>query len=368
VASPLKATVGADVISDLAQRFAAVDPAFAVAAFTGGLAVELDDLELKGRIEAIARRLEGVLADEYPAALATVVAVADAEPPIDGFAAWALCSFVELFGTDDPALSLPAMEHLTRRASCEFAIRPFLEDNWDLTQAQLVDFAGSYDEAVRRLASEGTRPRLPWGRRVRRLVEEPEPGLALLERLRHDASPVVRRSVANHLNDITRDRPDLVVDVTRRWLTEDRPVERRMVAHGLRTLVKQGHPGALEVLGFTTEAHVEVSDFSVSPAVVGMGDHLGLRATLSSTGTTPQRLVVDLVIHHRTASGTGSPKVFKWATVDLEPGETVSLRKRRLIRQASTRTYHPGPHPVSLQVAGRVVAETVFVVEVATPA
>jgi 3-methyladenine DNA glycosylase AlkC len=351
------------VTQDLARRFAEEDPRFDGAAFVAHLEQDLGDLELKARIAAIARRLEAGLADDYRSALATVIAVARAEPPIEGFGAWALCTFVEVFGADDPEASLPAMEHLTKRASCEFAVRPFLEHHWNAAHDQLVMFTGSDDEAVRRLPSEGTRPRLPWGMRVPRLIEDPGPGLALIDRLRHDPSPTVRRSVANHLNDVAKDHPDLVAAVARRWASEDPAVDMTMVAHGLRTLVKQGHLDALDVLGFTTRPSVDVVEFSVEPAVVTMGDHVRLDATLRSTGSSSQRLIVDFVIHHVNASGGSSPKVFKWTKQDLRPGETVTIRKRRLIRHASTRTYHRGTHLVELQVAGQVAAETSFHVD-----
>jgi len=364
VATPLKGLIDRTMIEDVGARVAAESPGFDTTAFVDALDPVLVDLELKARIEAIARHLRLGLVGDYRSALATVVAVARAEPPIEGFGAWALCTFVELYGVDEPEVSLPAMATLTRRASCEFAIRPFLDEHWDAAYAQLLAFTGSPDETVRRLPSEGTRPRLPWGRGVRRLIDDPEPGLALLERLRHDPSATVRRSVANHLNDVAKDHPEVVVAVARRWTSETPPVERSLLSHGLRTLVKQGHPAALDVLGFTTETAVEISEFTVRPDVVRMGEHIELEASLLSTGSSPQRLMVDFLIHHVNATGRhGRPKVFKWTTVELAPGERVTIHKRRLIRQASTRTLHDGPHRVELQVAGRVGAATVFMLE-----
>lgn len=364
MADALKNMVDREVVEDLAGRIAQVEPDFDGAGFVADLMDVLPDLELKGRIEAIARHIAAALPDDYRTALEIVVEVAKAEPPIAGFAAWPLCTFVEIFGVDDPAASLPAMEPLTRRASCEFAIRPFLESHWEAAYARLTAFTASDDEAVRRLPSEGTRPRLPWGMRVPRLIEDPEPGLALLERLRADPSETVRRSVANHLNDVAKDHPDLVVTTIRSWIAEEPTINRRMVAHALRTLVKVGHKGALEVLGFTTDASIEVLEFAVTPDVVAMGDHLELAARLHSTASGNQNLVVDFVIHHVNAAGTTSPKVFKWKTLTIAPDETVTLLKRRMIQQASTRTYRAGTHRVELQVAGTVVAQTSFDVAV----
>lgn len=362
MAEPLKYMVDREVVEEIAARVAAEAPEFDVGRFTSDVMALLPDLELKPRIEVIARRLRAGLADDWRQALAVVVAVAKAEPPIGGFAAWPLCTFVEIFGVDDPEASLPAMEHLTKRASCEFAIRPFLRDHWDAAYAQLTAFTENADESVRRLPSEGTRPRLPWGMGIPRLKDDPGPGLALLEHLRHDPSETVRRSVANHLNDIAKDHSDLVTTTLRRWSRES-GTDPKMVSHALRTLVKNGDAGALGVLGFTTDPDIAVERFEVTPAAVEMGDHIELTASLRSTATESQLLVIDFVIHHVNAAGATSPKVFKWTTLDLAPGEAATLRKRRLIQQASTRTYRSGTHTVELQVAGSIAARSKFIVQ-----
>lgn len=360
--NPLKDYVDREVVDELARRFADVDERFDVDGFTASTAPRLDGLELKARIELIARHLRAALGDDDEAVIASTVAVARAEPPVEGWAAWPLATVIELFGLDHPDVSLAAMEHVTKRMSCEFAVRPFLRDHFDVTYAQLEAFTEHEDESVRRLPSEGTRPRLPWGMKVQRLVDEPAPGVALLQRLRHDPSETVRRSVANHLNDVAKDHPVLVVDTVAGWLDEP-DTDRSMVSHALRTLVKRGDPAALSALGFTTDASVVVDEFEVTPPVVAMGDHVVLNAVISSTAETTQRLVVDFVIHHVNASGETSPKVFKWTTIELEPGEVRSLSKHRLIQHASTRTYRAGTHTVELQIAGRVVAASSFDIE-----
>ena len=329
-----------------------------------GTTPQLDGLELKARIELIARELRRSLGDRDPSdAMARLVEVARAEPAVDGWAAWPLATFVELFGPACPDEALDAMEHVTKRMSCEFAVRPFLREQFDLTYARLVAFTDHDDERVRRLPSEGMRPRLPWGAGVRRLTDDPLPGLAILQRLRHDPSDTVRRSVANHLNDVAKAHPQLVVDTLAAWV-EEPATDRRMVAHALRTLVKRGDLRALQVLGLTTESQVVVERFDVSPGIVEMGTHITLSADVRSTSSEPQRLVVDFIVHHATAGSATSLKVFKWTTIDLAPGEARTLVKRRLIQQASTRTYRAGAHRVELQIAGRIVAATSFDVRV----
>lgn len=358
MAEPLKDQFGPEIVALLAERFCAAHPPFDAAGFTARLVEAFDELELKARINLVADELGGELPDDYPTALAIVVSVA--ESGVEGFAAWPLCSFVERHGLDHPELSLETMERLTRHWSCEFAVRPYLEDHLDLTRSYLRRWARHEHEDVRRLASEGTRPRLPWGPKVQALVDDPGIGIELLEVLRHDPSETVRRSVANHLNDVARTAPGRVVEITRRWSAESPAADPRMIRHALRGLVKRGDPGALGVLGYTTDPSVSVDAFTVTPATIRLGSAIELEATLTSTASEEQRLVVDFVVHHVGADGTTSPKVFKWTTVSMPPGDTVTITKRRRLQTASTRRYHAGVHRVDLQVGGTTAATTSF--------
>ncbi len=358
MADALKDHFDRPLVELLASRFATVDRRFDAAAFTETVVDSLHPLELKDRINLIADELRAGLAADYRVALAAVVAVARTDG-IEGFTAWPLCSFVERHGLADPHASLDAMETLTRRFSCEFAIRPFLDHHLDLTRTHLDRWIRSDDEAVRRLPSEGTRPRLPWGPKVDALLDDPEIGLAVLTELRHDPSETVRRSVANHLNDIARNHPERVVQITREWRA-DPTIEPSMIRHALRSLVKRGDRGALAVLGFTTEPRVAVTAFDIVPAELRLSDSIELRATLISEATTDQHLVIDFVVHHVGADGTTRPRVFKWTTVELAAGATTTVTKRRRIATASTRRYHAGRHRVELQIAGEIAAECAF--------
>ncbi len=357
MAEPLKHQMDASLVRDLRDRFAAVEPAFDATGFERRVLDRLDDRELKARVDLIADELRVALPLPYPEALRAVVAVASR---LDGFAAWPLCSFVERHGLEHPHESLTAMETLTRHMSCEFAIRPFLDRHLDLTLAHLRRWTTHPDERVRRLPSEGTRPHLPWAPSVDVLIADPSIGLDLIERLRHDPSTTVRRSVANHLNDVARRHPDRVVEIVTRWQAEDPTVDGAMVRQALRSLIKKGHPGAMAALGFSTDPQIEVIGFAVEPASIHLGESIHLRTEIRSTGARTQRLVVDFVVHHRTRSSATIPKVFKWTSIDLEPGEQRSLTKRRLIQTASTRRYRAGRHRVDLQVGGVVVASSGF--------
>jgi len=356
--APLKDNFDRRTVELLAERFARLHDCFDHDAFTDSLLEQFPALELKDRINLVADRLASDLPDDYDAALAIVVEAA--EDGVDGWAAWPLCSFVERHGVGSPVASLEAMPALTKRWSCEFAIRPFLDAHLELTRDYLRQWVLDPDEAVRRLPSEGTRPLLPWGPKVEALTNDPAIGLELLSALRHDDSETVRRSVANHLNDVAKAEPDLVVRVLTEWSNETDPIDERMVRHALRTLVKQGHPGALALLGFTTDPAVDIIQFACVPDQISLGEDITLKAELTSTSEQDQFLVIDFVIHHVKASGATSTKVFKWKTERLGARETVRLSKRRRIQTASTRRYHAGNHRIDLQVAGDVVASTEF--------
>lgn len=365
MATPLKDQFDREAVEELAERFSRFHAGFEQEQFTASVLEEFPELELKERVNLVADRLADELPDDYPTALSIVMQAAAGG--LDGWAAWPLCSFVERHGVDSPAESLEAMPVLTKLWTCEFAIRPFLNTHLGMTRDHLRRWVLDPDEAVRRLCSEGTRPLLPWGTRVPVLIDDPQIGIELLSALRHDDSEIVRRSVANHLNDITKSRPDLVVDLLDEWMSDSDPVDERMVSQALRTLVKQGHPGALHLLGFTTDPQVDVSHFSCEPETLNLGSAIELTAELTSTSPEEQLLVIDFVVHHVTGSGGTSPKVFKWATLRLAPGETVRLSKRRRIRTASTRRYHAGRHRIDLQVAGRVLATTDFDLKESSP-
>jgi 3-methyladenine DNA glycosylase AlkC len=356
--APLKDNLDRQTVELLADQFARQYDGFDPDAFTEALLDEFPTLELKDRINLIADRLASDLPADYESALAMVVQVA--EDGVDGWAAWPLCSFVERHGVESPVASLDAMAPLTKRWSCEFAIRPFLQTHLELTRDYLREWVLDPDEAVRRLPSEGTRPLLPWGPKVPALLDDPEIGLELLRALRHDESATVRRSVANHLNDVAKSEPDLVIDMLTQWSSEPEPVDERMVRHALRTLIKKGNPGALALLGFTTEPDVTVNQFTCQPCQISLGEDIDLTAELTSTSQQEQLLVIDFIIHHVRATGATSPKVFKWTTERLAPADMVRLSKRRRIQTASTRRYHAGEHRVDLQIAGEVVASTHF--------
>ncbi|MFI6759709.1 hypothetical protein ACIBF5_11305 [Micromonospora sp. NPDC050417] len=241
---------------------------------------------------------------------------------------------------------------LTSRLTSEFALRTFLNADLDRTLATAVGWSGHPDEHVRRLASEGTRPRLPWAKQVPALKQRHDATLPILDALYRDDVEYVRRSVANHLNDVSRLAPDLAVATAARWSARPEPTTPRLVRHAMRTLVKAADPGALALLGFPPAADVTVSGPYLAETSVGLGGELAFELVVANKGTQDANLVIDYVVHHRKANGTLAPKVFKLTTRVLAPGQQLTLSRRHSFRPISTRRYYPGEHAIEVQVNG----------------
>lgn len=261
--------------------------------------------------------------------------------------------FVAHYGctAEDLDFSLNALGEMTTRFSAEYAIRPFLNAFPEETLAQLQQWINHPHYHVRRLVSEGTRPRLPWGQKVSLSWSQCEP---LLTALHADPTGFVRRSVANHLNDWSKTHPEQVLHCLQQWRKQQQASSTHLqylCQHSLRTLVKQGNSTALALLGYDVEASYTVSDFSLTPRVA-LGEALTFGFTLQTQAKDPQRFVVDYVLFYRNKKGQWTPKVYKLKSCVLAPGETSSLQKSLVLQQRSTRTLYPGVQGMALQING----------------
>jgi 3-methyladenine DNA glycosylase AlkC len=348
-----KDEIGPALVRRLADELAQAWPAFPRRRFLAGLDGELAARELMARVELVAARLGAALPSPFPAA-ADVMWAALASPSFTGWMTLPVGMFVARHGLDEPEVALPLLAGLTPRWSSEMAVRPFIEHHPGPAYEHLHRWAADEDEHVRRLVSDGTRPRLPWAPLLRGLIADPSPNVALLDALVDDPSAYVRRSVANHLNDISKDHPDLALDLARRWAGRS---DGAAVRHGLRTLVKRGHPEALAVVGADHDAAVRLVDLTVEPARVAVGESVTLACTLVLDGAPGEvaEAVVDYRVHYAGARGVKAPKVFKWARRTLAAGTPVTVSRRHAFEHVSIRRIHPGPHAVDVQVNGRVL-------------
>lgn len=349
--------MGPQALATIADAGAAASPRFDRGAFLAAATDGLDALSIMERVRHIADALRPALPSDYDAALGVITVMA---PRLShGFQAVAVTEYVARYGLDDFDRSMEALAALTRFGTAEFAIRPFLALDADRALATMAEWTSSHDEHVRRLASEGARPRLPWAARVPALKADPTRAAPILEALKADSAIYVRKSVANHLNDIAKDEPDWLLDRLADWPQHD-PHTAWIIRHALRTLIKQGEPRALALIGVGHGAAVTIGKFVVEPAVVRLGERIAISVDIASTAAENQPLIVDYRVHYARGGGKTAAKVFKWKSFDLAAGESAALRISQVIRDFSTRRHHPGQHGVELIVNGETMGASGF--------
>jgi 3-methyladenine DNA glycosylase AlkC len=342
----------------------------------------LEALEMKARAMQIADALEATLPNDFAracdvlqAALAPAAqherigelgAGGQLEQGLEGWILWPVGEFIARRGLAEPGRALVALREMTQRFSAELAIRPFIAEHPALTFAHLHEWASHPNLHVRRLVSEGSRPRLPWALQLKALIADPSPSLPLLRALQDDASEYVRRSVANHLNDIAKDHPALVAAWLEEHLPGAGPGRQRLLRHASRTLIKQGDARVLAAWGLGA-AFKGTAALSLKPRRLELGGAVVLTLELHSTARQAQALEADFAVHHVKADGSTSPKVFKGWKLKLGAGEAVTLTRRHPVVPITTRRYFSGRHRVVVQVNGQPVAESDFVLKVPGP-
>jgi 3-methyladenine DNA glycosylase AlkC len=367
VAEPFKNVFNPAMIRGMAAHFIRQWPVFNEKQFVRAASKNLQSLELKACSEQITRAMIRYLPDEFSSAAQILLAslcpvdggdIADLgidESGIGGWAMMPMTHFVALRGQADFAQSMDLLKEMTQRFSAEFDIRFFLLAAQKQTMVVLHEWAVDENYHVRRLASEGCRPRLPWAMRLPMFVDDPAPVIALLEKLKDDPQEYVRRSVANNLNDIAKDHPDLVADVAQRWMKNASKNRARLVRHACRSLLKAGHKKSLKVLGYVTPKIKNAGLTILTPEVL-FGESLRFEFSLLSLSKRAQPLMVDYVLHHQKANGSTSPKVFKWRSTSLAPGAELEIKKAHVMKEISTRVYYPGAHRLEIMVNGVSVA------------
>ena len=352
----LKDEISVTLAGHLARELTTAWPEFPERRFTRGLVDALAPLALMARVDLLADRLADTLPDDFDAAAQVLWGTLDSAT-FTGWMTLPCGTFVARTGIDHPDLALPLLAGLTPRWSSEGPIRPFIERHPDLTYQHLRRWVDHPDDHVRRLVSEGTRPRLPWAPRLRGLIADPTPNVELLDRLVDDSSPYVRRSVANHLNDISKDHPDLAIDLARRWQPQgDGPAW--VVRHGLRTLVKSGNPDALETIGITADADIRLTTLALDTDTVTIGDAVTFTMTLVLDEPGEADAVIDYRVHYAGTNGLRRPKVFKLTRRRLVAGQHVTVTRRHRFAHVSIRRIHPGRHAIDIQVNGRILGTT----------
>lgn len=353
-----KLWINKDVLVRIAKEISNVYPAFDRKKFVE-LAPALDPLELKSRVQLVRDQLRKFLPADYLKAVA-ILLKSIRNGKLQGFTLWPYAEFIQTFGLEHRIVSLNAPAELTELFTAEFAVRPFLKFETEATLTYLKKCARSKNVHLRRWASEGSRPRLPWGERLDIFIEHPEKTLDILELLKNDDELYVRKSVANHLNDISKDHPALVIKILKRWNKEasaGTAARIRWITHrALRTLIKKGDPGALAAIGVSAKPRVKVSDFRLNKLKFAMGDRIEISFNVHSVANENQSLVVDYIIHFMKANKSTAPKVFKLKTMKLPQGGSLAISKKHHLKEITTRRYYAGAHRLEIQINGAVYA------------
>lgn len=357
MAEQLKHYYNAQVVESIADDLKRASSEFNAKAFVRDCLDGLDDLALIARGAHIATNMRKHLPQDYEAAAKILIAslrprVSGGVSPMEPFCYLPHTIFISRHGLDHFELSMQALYELTQLFTAEFSIRAFIEKHPEATYARLVEWTKDPSMHVRRLVSEGTRPRLPWASRLREYQKDPAPVLQLLELLKDDPERYVQRSVANNLNDIGKDHPALVVDVCRRWSAGATGGREWIVKHALRSLVKKGDRGALGILGVDAAPKVDIRAIQFEPKRVQLGGKLAMSFELASTATEEQELLVDFAVHFVKANGERKPKVFKLSKVVLEKDARVQLNARVSFAEMTTRKHYPGKHAIEILVNG----------------
>ncbi|MFC1879392.1 DNA alkylation repair protein [Chloroflexota bacterium] len=321
------------------------------------------DRELKERMRHATICLNSVLPNDYKRSVDVLQKVISNVAHYS-FEKMIFPDYVELYGLSDWDISLPALELFTQYASAEFAVRPFIIMDQERMMAQMLLWAEHENPSVRRLASEGCRPRLPWAIALPAFKKDPSPIIPILKRLKLDDSESVRRSVANNLNDISKDNPDVTLAVLQDWQGLNPPAIDWITSHSLRTLIKAGYPRALALLGYFSDPKIKVKNFEVYPGKINLGGEITIAFEIVSESDVEENLMIDYIVHLVRANDKRTAKVFKLTKKRLAPGENLKIERKRSFTPLSTRKYYPGEHQIIIQINGKPFGAASFILQV----
>ncbi|KAB0494060.1 DNA alkylation repair protein [Pseudomonas vancouverensis] len=353
----LKEIFNAERLEHIASEMAVVYPAFDAKAFLKLAKTGLADLSVMQRMARVSECLHAVLPLDFAASVDVLRALA---PRLNSaFVSMCLPHYVARYGAQAFDESMQALKYFTAFGSSEFAIRHFLRSDLQRSLKLMHDWSLDDNEHVRRLASEGCRPRLPWSFRLEAVQADPRLAAGILDNLKADPSLYVRKSVANHLNDITKDHPEWVLTLIEGWSLDNKHTA-WIARHALRSLIKQGNQRALAIIGAGAKPEVEIVGVKVEPPVIGLGEKITLSFTLKSTVPDSQRLVIDYAIDYVKANGSTSAKVFKLKALTLPGNATETISRGQQIKEQTTRRHYAGRHAVHIMVNGERLASTAF--------
>jgi 3-methyladenine DNA glycosylase AlkC len=356
MAEPLKNMYTRSFFEQFANKIKAVYPLFDIDHFMKLIYDEQwDQRELKRRFRHISHCLGQTLPPAYEKALAVLAAIAG---DCHGFPYLFFPDFIEVYGLEHYESSIRHLELFTKCSSAEFAVRPFILRYPEKMMAQMLHWTEHPDPHVRRLASEGCRPRLPWSMALDDFKKDPAPILPILYALRADESEYVRNSVANNLNDITKDHPQLVLSIAQEWYGSH-PGTDWILKHACRSLLKQGHPETLALFGFGQLSGVQLQNLTLHTTEITMGQDLTFSFILLNNSTEPQKIRLEYGMDFVKANGSRTTKIFKISEKIMGSGQ-LEVTKTHRWREITTRVHYAGEHRLSIRVNGVELAGALF--------
>lgn len=353
--SAFKNFINEKTVEKYGTRIQSFNKSFSKQIFSKNLK-SLHDLELKARVRLIAAELHRQLPSTDKKSFESLKKLMS-QFDWSGFELWPVGDYLGSFGHQHFELSLNLMTTLTEKFTSEFAIRSYLIKNPEKTYAYLMKMTQSSNVHHRRWASEGSRPRLPWGEKLADAIQNPREGLKILEKLKADSELYVRKSVANHLNDISKDHPGLVIQTLKAWQKDEIPHFDFIKRQALRTLIKKGDPAALKLMGFGLQDKYEIERFKLSKSKIKMNQDLEFSFEIKNPSKKNITINIDYVLLLKKSNGTLAPKVFKLKVIKLKPNESLKVLKKHKIKLITTRKYYFGTQKIALLVNGQTLNE-----------
>jgi len=336
-------------VEDLANLISTKASSFSKESFFNSVInKEWEEKELKERISCITSAIKKHLDYPYNQQVDILTQIA---PSFKGLQNFMFPNFIEKYGLNDLKTSFEAMEYLTQLSTAEFAIRPFIEKYQNESMSQMFTWSNSKNHHIRRLSSEGSRPRLPWASTLKRFIIDPTPSLLILENLKNDNSEYVRKSVANHLNDISKDHPELILKIGNNWYGNS-PETNWIVKHGLRTLLKKGNKKALAIFGFDDSKNLIIQNLALSTPSIEIGEFIHFEFDLTNRSKLQRNIRVEYRIDYVKANGSYSGKIFQISEFILKPESNRHFKRKQWFKELTTRKHYPGNHKITLIVNG----------------
>lgn len=354
---PLKHMFSPALLQSIGDRLKSEYPSFDTALWMAQFSTyEWNAAELKQRVNLVARAFYHTLPQDYNKAISILKPVSQCM--YYGYAGVVFSEYVALYGRSHWELSMEALAVFTQTSTAEFAIRPFIVDDPAKAMKQMEKWSKHPNHHVRRLSSEGCRPRLPWGMKLQLCIDDPYMTYAILDRLKGDSELYVRKSVANHLNDIAKDHPAVALEFAQAWQGHS-PEADWVVRHGLRGLLKSGHAEALALMGQSPSKHIAVTHFGIAKKKLQLGDTLELTVALENKGRKHENLRLEYAIDYVKSTGKTGRKVFQWSMKPIAPGSHQFKKAQRLVNM-TTRVHYTGRHSVHVIVNGVVLSSASF--------